>query len=147
MHQSGHGSQVAWDIAVDRVCGEQPKSCAVNSWAGGRSIGRSVIEVTVAIRIRARCDVVWRATAHVELRGKLGLERQLHVTHKKEEVAFLPIHPRRLTLLAVARLWTGCPCCAGVATVEASIGSDAALVHIDGRKAESLVIVLPQGQH
>jgi hypothetical protein len=109
MHGSGHSPNIPRDIAIHRVDGEQSKFCTVNSRARARSVGRPVIEVAIAIRIRACGDVVWRATACEELGGKLRFQRQLHIAHQTEEAGCLPIHPRRLALLAVARLRIGRP--------------------------------------
>jgi hypothetical protein len=109
MHGSGHRPNVPWDIAIYRVDGEQSKLRAVNPWARPRSVGRPVIEVAIAIRIRACCDVVWRATAGEELGGKLRFQRKLYIAHQAAEAGCLPIHPRRLALFAVARLRIGRP--------------------------------------
>src|SRR5580658_9430169 len=109
MHGSGHRPNVPLDIAIHRVDGEQSKLCAVNSRARPGSVGRPVIEVAIAIRIRACCDVVWRAMGCEELGGKLRFQRQLHIAHQTEEAGCLPIHSRGLALLAVARLRIGRP--------------------------------------
>lgn len=85
MHGSGHRPNVPLDIAIHRVDGEQSKLRAVNSRARPGSVGRPVIEVAIAIRIRACCDVVWRAMACEELGGKLRFSGSFT----------LPIRPKR----------------------------------------------------
>src|SRR5271154_1780491 len=58
MHGSGHSPNIPRDIAIHRVDGEQSKFCTVSSRALAGSVGGPVIEVAIAIRVRACGDVV-----------------------------------------------------------------------------------------
>jgi len=137
---TGTDAQVAGNIPIHCVGSQKAKRCAVNSRARPGSVGRPVIEVAIAIRIRTRCDVVWIAAAQEEFAGEFSFQRQFHLAHQISETGCLPVYSRRFALLAVARLRIGRPRC--ILTAETSIGADTCHVNIERGSAETLGIVL-----
>ena len=52
MDRARHRSQIARDIAIDRVGGKQAEACAVDAGPGNGSVGRPVSKVSVAVVVR-----------------------------------------------------------------------------------------------
>jgi len=67
MDRTWHCSQIAGDVAVDRVGCERAEACAVDAGTRNGSIGRPVVKVSVAVVIRTGCDVVRNAITRIEL--------------------------------------------------------------------------------
>ncbi len=73
MDGPGHGADVARDIAIDSVGGEETVPGAVDAGSGSSGVGRSIVEVAVSVVVGAGGEAVARSVAGVELRSELEL--------------------------------------------------------------------------
>ena len=83
MDERGHGADVAGDVAIDGVSGEQTVARGVDAGTGGGGVGGAVVEDAVAVVVGAGGDVVRRAGLRVHLRGEGDFLGKVELPKKK----------------------------------------------------------------